>query len=294
MNKQFIISILLLTITLVLTSCVTFDHGWKSIIQEENGENWDQILEKARQIEYSAVSAEDVTLLINIYKDAEKSDPSNCLVLWKIGNFHMLMGAAYAENKKDKKYHYREAIKYCEKAMFTNKDFKSEVLNDIEITDACSKLTINEIDAMGYWYNARFYYFKECLSPIGRLLNTSIVIENNKMINQIDQLDSTWCGGGNYFSRAIYYISIPERFGGSLDRAEQEFATAVKLGPDYLTNRWGRAKYLYSLTGNKKGYISDLEWVLQQDPRGSTIPFPWNIYFQNDAKNMLSQIINNK
>ena len=277
-----------LAIAVLMIACVSFENGWNLAVPEKNAENPEQILEKAAKLESEASSAESVEELLNTLKELEKADPANYLALWKIGNYNILMGAAYSDKKRDKKAHYREAIQYCEKAMFTNADFRSAVLDGADICTACSKLTLHEIDAMGYWYTARFYYFKDCLSPLGRLFNTRIVIDNNTMIERIDQLDSTWAGGGNYFSRALYYISVPERFGGSKERADQEFRKAIETGPNYLVNRWGRAKYLYSITGNKAGFVSDMEWVLQQDPRNSGNPYPWNIYFQRDARSMLA------
>ncbi len=289
MNTPFQYSTLYkyLIISTLTFSCATFEHGWNYVIPTESSANPDQILERAGKIESEAASAADVELLIKTFKEVEKADPANYYALWKIGNYNILMGAAYSDKKKDKKAYYREAIKYCEKAMVTNDRFKSDVLQGTPICSACSRLTIQEIDAMGYWYTARFYYFKDCLSSLGRLFNTNIVIDNNKMIERIDQLDSTWAGGGNYFSRALYYIAVPERFGGSKERAELEFRKAIETGPDYLVNRWGRAKYLYAITGDKAGFISDMTWVLQQDPKNSGNPYPWNIYFQKDARSIL-------
>lgn len=277
-----------LTMGVLLNACVSFEKGWNVAIPSKNDGNPEQIAEKFAQLESEAASAEAVEVLLNTLKELEKADPTNYFTLWKIGNYNILLGAAYSDRRKDKKKHYREAIQYCEKAMFTNADFKSAVLDGADMCAACSTLTLHEIDAMGYWYTARFYYFKDCLSSLGRLFNTSIVIDNNKMIERIDQLDSTWAGGGNYFSRALYYLAVPERFGGSKERAEQEFGKAIETGPNYLVNRWGRAKYLYSITGNKAGFVSDMEWVLQQDPRNSGNPYPWNIYFQRDARSMLA------
>ena len=172
--------------------------------------------------------------------------------------------------------------------MSTNEKFLEMVTNDKDITDAATALTINEIDAMGYWYTARFYYFKECLAPLGRVINTKIVIQNNSMIELIDELDPTWAGGGNYFSRGLYYIAVPEKFGGSKERAADEFDLAIKTGPDYLVNRWGRAKYLYDLVGDTVAARKDLEWVVAQDPHNSGNTYPWNVYFQEDATSMLA------
>lgn len=290
MKNQFyiIVAITFASLLWAMGSCVSFEPGWNSFEENAQLANIDNMLQKAHQIEATASTGDEVLQLIAAFKEIEKADPYNYYALWKIGNYEILMGAAYAEQSKDKKFHYKEAIKYCEKAMCTNKSFLKEVDNGTDITDACGKLTLNEIDAMGYWYTARFYYFKECLKPMGRVINTRIVIQNNTMIERIDELDPNWAGGGNYFSRGLYYIAVPEKFGGSKQRADDEFAEAIKVGPDYLVNRWGRAKYLYDLVGDTAGVHSDLEWVVSQDPHNAGNPYPWNIYFQEDARKMLA------
>ncbi len=273
----------------LLSSCVSFDNGWNHLVEKESTENVEELLNEALELEKSASTKEDVKKIISLYARVEKADPENYFALWKIGNYNLLLGAAHAESRKDKKHNYREAIKYCEKAMFTNEDFKAAVTEGKSIPDAAKTLTIDEVDAMGYWYTARFYYFKESMSSMRRAFNTKIVFENNDIIALIDELNPDWAGGGNYFSRALYYIAVPERFGGSKEKAAEEFDKAIEVGPDYYVNKWGRAKYLYSLTGNKEGFVSDLKWVIQQDPEKGGNPHAWNVYFQNDAKNELEK-----
>lgn len=245
----------------------------------------------AQKLELTAATADEVNDVIAAYLEVEKVAPTNYSALWKIGSYHILMGAAHSPKIRTKKWHYREAIKYCEKAMYTNIDFANEINAGKDATEACKKLTINEIDAMGFWYTARFYYYKECLKPIGRILNTKIPLDNNKVIVQIDKIDPQWAGGGNNFSRALYYIATPEKFGGSKEKADEEFTTAIQVGPNYLVNRWGRAKYLYSITGNNEGFKADMNWVIAQDPSKGGNPYAWNVYFQNDAKKELTKMI---
>lgn len=280
--------LLLIPIMLIQNSCVSFKPGWETIAENKNYSETKALLVNALLIEANADSKEEVLKLIEAFKEVERADPLNYYALWKIGNYNILMGAAYSTKNKDKKYYYKEAIRYCEKAMGTNKLFLSQVINGEDITDATGSLTINEIDAMGYWYTARFYYFKECLKPLGRVINTKIVIQNNKMIERIDEMDPTWAGGGNYFSRGLYYIAVPEKFGGSKKRAADEFDLAIETGPEFLVNRWGRAKYLYDLIGDTDGAKQDLEWVIVQDPHSGGNTYPWNVYFQKDAANMLA------
>lgn len=288
--KKYLIYVGLGVMILTIESCVSFKSGCYEFNEKISSDNIDKLLNEAHKIEATASSAGEVLKLIDAFKKIENADPYHYYALWKIGNYNILMGAAYSEKIKDKKFYYREAIKYCEKAMCTNQAFSSEIKEEKGITDACNKLTIDEIDAMGYWYTARFYYFKECMRPVGRIINTRIPIKNDMMIERIDELDPNWAGGGNYFSRALYYLSVPEKFGGSKQRAKDEFNKAVEVGPNYLVNRWGRAKYFYHLMGNMEAYKSDLEWVVAQNPNEAANTYPWNVYFQRDAQKMLDDL----
>ncbi len=289
MNPKNYIFLFSFAILFLLNSCVTFDHVWKVENTGTKQINSEKLLEKAKTLEKTAATSEEVQQIINTYKELIKQDPDNYYALWKIGNYNILMGAGHADSKKMRKYYYKEAIKYCEKAMYTNELFREEIMQGTTIPEACKKLTAGEIDAMGYWYTARFYYFKDCISPLRRVFNTNIVMENNKVIERIDEINPKWAGGGNYFSRGIYYIAVPEKFGGSKQRAREEFARAIEIGPNYLVNRWGRAKYLYQLTGNREGFVKDLKWVIAQDPKEASNPYPWNVYFQKTAKEMLAE-----
>ena len=248
--------------------------------------------QKAENLEKTAAERESVLQLIDVYAQISKLEPHNYKALWKTGNYHILMGAAYALNKAEKKKHYNETIKYCEKAMMLHQGFRQKVEKGAAIWEAIDQLDVNYTDAMGYWYTARFYYFKECLSAIGRMFNTKMVLNNNPVIARIDKLDPNWAGGGNFLSRAIYFIAVPEKFGGSKIKAADELEKAIKAGPDYLVNRWGRARYLHSLTGNKNGYVEDLNWVLAQDPKNSGNTYPWNVYFQRQSEEMLKNVDN--
>lgn len=282
---KYISSLILITI---LGSCVNFKPGWEEFNTQSNSGNVEELLKTAYELESKAASSESLQLLIDAFKKVEQVDPKNYIALYKIGNYYTLMGAAYTDKTKDKKACYRDAIKYCEKAMSVNTEFVNEIKIDNNISNAIKKLSIHEIDAMGFWYTARFYYFKECLKPLGRMMNSKLIVENNLMIDRIDELDKNWAGGGNYFSRALYYIALPQKLGGSKDRARKEFLKAIEVGPQHLVNRWGRAKYLYNLTGDKEGFQTDLKWIISQDPKQAGNSYPWNVYFQEDARKMLN------
>ncbi len=285
--RNVIISLIML---IFLSSCVSWKQGWQTVTQEKTAESAKDFLQQARALEKKADSKEKLEKLINLYRTAAEIDPDNYYALWKTGNYYLLMGSAYSDKKREKKKNYMECFKFCERAMYTNKAFRQAVDKGAEVWEAVDKLTINEVDAMGYWYTAIFYYFKDCLSAFGRIFNTKLIIHNNIMIERIDTLDPDWAGGGNYFSKGIYYVAVPEKFGGSKEKAAEYFQKAIDVGPNYLVNRWGRAKYLYTVIGDEEGFINDLTWVMEQNPHKAENPYPWNVYFQRDSKEMMQDI----
>ena len=86
-------------------------------------------------------------------------------------------------------------------------------------------------------------------------------------------------------------IAIPEEFGGDRQRSAEYLEIATETGPNRLLFPWGRAKYYYYTQGNRSGFESDLEWVLAQDPHAPTGDgFPWNVYFQSQARELLGAV----
>ncbi len=242
------------------------------------------------QLEKKVDSKQKIQDVLELYTHFSATNPTDVKALWKIGNLYMLLGAGHSNSKKEKKLNYRKAINYCEKAMMVNENFKKSVDEGNSIVDSIQHLDDQYLHAMGFWYTARFYYFKECLSGVERLLNTKLITDNYFAIARIEEIDENWEGGGNIMSKAIYLISLPEKFGGSKKQAATEFEKAVRVGPNYIVNRWARAKYLHSLTGNNKAFIEDLKWVLNQNPHDAGNLLPWNLYFQKQSRKMLASL----
>jgi len=246
-------------------------------------------IKKALELEKVAATKSDILAMIGFFKKAIELNEETLLAHWKIGQYSLLLGAGHAESKAEKKQFYNNSIDYCERAMKLNPEFAKALDAGSTIWGSAGLLENEHVDAMGFWYTARCYYFKECLSTIGRIFNVKMMVTNDPVIRRIDELNPNWEGGGNFLSKAIYYIAIPKKFGGSKENAAIEFEKAIEIGPTYLVHRWGRAKYLSSITGNKELYISDLEWVLEQNPSTGGNPHAWNVYFQNQAKEMLAE-----
>jgi hypothetical protein len=142
---------------------------------------------------------------------------------------------------------------------------------------------------MYYWYAAKGNYFTECMNFLEKILNIRNTGETKKMIDRMIAIDPAWGGGHPYFSLAAYYAALPSFMGGDLKKASEYFNKADEAGTGWLYVRFYRAKILHAKTKDREAFRKDLEWVLAQDPHKALSPYPWNVYFQREAKKMLGQ-----
>jgi tetratricopeptide (TPR) repeat protein len=245
--------------------------------------------QKAVAMEDIVATKSEILEMIDTFKKGIEENKQDLLATWKVGQYSILVGAAHCESKSEKEKYYNQSMDYCERAMRMNEKFNAALDSGSTIWDSVHLLGEDYVNAMGFWYTARVYHFKECLSIMGRIFNGKSMSTNEPIMDRIDELNPTWEGGGNNLSKAIFYIATPEKFGGSKAKAALEFEKAIELGPNYLTHKWGRAKYLSVITGEKELYIEDLKWIIAQDPKTCGNPYPWNLYFQKTAQEMLDE-----
>ena len=74
-----------------------------------------------------------------------------------------------------------------------------------------------------------------------------------------------------------------------MKKSSEYYNKADEVGAEWLYVRFFRAKFLHAKTGDREAFRKDLEWVLAQDPHKALSPYPWNVYFQREAKKMLEQ-----
>jgi tetratricopeptide (TPR) repeat protein len=282
---------MIVLLTFVITfGCMSSKSEWKSVENPtETGNTFALIAKANRQID-EADKKEDVLALIHTYESILRIDPANYEALWSLGSYYLLVGMAYPDNMHEKESYYKKAMNCCERAMYTNPDFRGLTAQGEEPWEACGALSKREITAMYYWYAAAGAYWSECLGRTGKLLNRKLPSRFNKMMQRIGDVDPSWKEGQAYYTKAVYYAMLSGFYGGDLKKAAYFFKRCIKEGPDRLSRRWGRAKYLYTRKDNRKGFQEDLEWVIARDPKSAKGPYPWNVYFQRDAKKMLSEI----
>lgn len=288
-GKFSVILVCSMTIALFLEGCISWKKGWEEEFTPGKEGNAYVFLKEANTKIQEADTGEKLMASIDCYEKVITVDPRNYEALYKLGCYHILMGASYSDTKKDKKFHYKEALKLCEKAMYLNMEFKKRIDSGETIWTACNALTEHEIDAMGYWTVALLYYYKECLSGPALIFNYKWIKRVHIVMERIHEINPEWSGGANYFNWAICYVALPESVGGDMKKAEELFEKAEEVGPKWLITRWGRAKYFHVKAKNREGFKKDLHWVLEQDLREADGPYPWNVYFQREAKTLLEQ-----
>jgi len=287
----------LTAVMLLASGCMSWRPGWQAplparVVPGAKATASDELegpklLAAARTAAQRADSAARVEQAIALYEDLARRSPADVEALTELSELLALLGAGYRIDVDAKAEAYRAALRYAEQAMATNQRFREQVAAGASVDEACPALSSAELPALHAWTVAVSYYFKECTTGIGHLVNLRWMARHTAAIEHLEGVDPTWGHGAVLFARGVYFLALPRIAGRDLDRSAEYMQRAVEAGPHSLLPRWGRAKYLYSLTGDRQAQLEDLRWVLAQDPTRADSPFAWNVYFQRDARMML-------
>lgn len=274
-----------------LSGCLSLDPGWNGIKDMDRKGDVSGLIAQANRQIADADSKEKLDDLIRTYEQVLEIEPANYEALWSLGRYYTLMGVAYSDSVKIKKEYYIKAMQVCERGMYTNSEFKKLVDGGTPVWDASSVLTIREIESIYYWYASLGAYYSECMNPVEKILNLGLGKKNKKMISSMMAINPAWGGGHPYSAWAAYYAVLPSIMGGDLKKSSEYYNKADEVGAGWLYVRFYRAKFLHAKTGDREAFRKDLEWVLAQDPHKALSPYPWNVYFQREAKKMMEQNI---
>ena len=287
MRPQIMIAVLFMSLLIQLTGCFRWKEDFSFVEPSLPPSETVRLLEEANTIANRVDNARELRKAIDAYKRVLTADPNNYPALCFLSTFYLLLGDGYTEDKPAKIPCFQSALNYAERAMYTVPDFKARIDRDEPIWEAVDALTKDEMDAMFFWTTAVFYYYKEGLGPVGQVINYSWVKRARRVLERMTEIDPAWGGGAIYFTWGVYYLSIPEAVGGDRPLSAEYFAKAIVTGPDWLLNRWGRARYFHIKMGNPIEFKEDLAWVLAQDITEAPGHFAWNAYFQTDARDLL-------
>ena len=282
--------ILLAVMVLLMLGCVSLKPGWTDLAPHAGTGDSPSEAARARAMFRDADDHEKLVGTIAAYEAALKHNPEDYGILAGLCEAYILDAAAYSQAKKEKKRRYRLGITYCDRAMYTNPQFRDLVDQGASLADAAHTLTAREAGAMMFWVTGVSYYFKECMGGIARLSSYRLILQTEVLLTRMMDIDPDYLYGVVHFSRGIYYLGLPKFAGGDRELSAELMNRAEEIGPDSMLVRWGRAKYYHFETNNRDAFERDLHWVLEQDPRQSSMPYAWNVYFQRDAANMLENV----
>lgn len=281
--------VILTALCFAATGCMTLESTPTSAEAPSRMGDADALLESADKLTQEADSRDKLERLISIYETVVEIDPANRTALADLAEYHTLLGAGYSDSVEQKKQHFRAAVAYSERLMYLNEDFRRRVTAGETTWEASDALTAEDADGMGWWSTAVLYYFEEGVPDVYKIFNAKWVTRCKIFLDRIDAVAPDWQLGANYFNLGIYYLAVPEEFGGDRELSYRYLVKASAAGPDRLLVPWGRAKYYYYTQNNREGFESDLQWVLAQDPRAPTGDgFPWAVYFRAQAEELLS------
>ncbi len=132
------------------------------------------------------------------------------------------------------------------------------------------------------------------VSNYSRYLVTKPVMERLKQRDIIEtalhrilalQPDFFYHGANRIFGGI--YARLP---GVDLNHSVTNFEKSIQGSPNYMGTYVIRAKYLYTKSGNREGFLSDLQLVLDADPTILPAVSPENLFEQEKARALLTQV----
>ena len=122
-----LIKIIILAAILAVSSCGSEEGGWKSVGPATATGDVKALMTSADALYINADTAEKVKTALEAYEKILTIEPANFEALSRAGEFAFLYSYIYAADVKVKDEYYTKSIKYCERAMYTNPDFKALV-----------------------------------------------------------------------------------------------------------------------------------------------------------------------
>lgn len=282
--------LLILPFLTLLAGCFSWQPEWGSpaapaVVRDER-----ELQERARELFDRADDRHALERAIQAQEELHRAKPTDRQVLALLANQYILFGAAYAVDSSEREQAYRTAMQLAARALYQNPEFRRQIDAGKDLWEAAETLQPEDLDAMGFWVTALFYWYKDCQGGLGQLINFRWIRRARLVMERMTQLDPEWGHGLLHFTWGIYYLAIPEAVGGDRSLSEDYFRRASASGPTWLQHRWGRGRYFHVKMGNKALCRQDLEWVLAQDVHQAGGPYAWRAYIQRDARELLADL----
>ena len=163
------LSILLLSILLLGTACMSWTPGWHSPPAPDSFRA--ASVPSTTEADDLFASADDRASLartIAAYESilANGAGADSTQLHTKLAEANIVYGAAYASGRSEKAVYYRRGLQHAEQAMSTDPRFLERVEAGDSVAEASAVLGPDEAQAMLLWVTGVSYYFREALTPV--------------------------------------------------------------------------------------------------------------------------------
>ena len=290
MMYKFDVLVINLLFVIFLMSCsLKLQPVWQEAASDKPTIESIKKLKEAKELFLKSGDAYTLKISIIAFESVLNENPGDYEALSLLSTQYILFGTAYTENIHEKSALFQKAMKFAELAMYSNLEFKNRVASGLAPWDATDALGERELSAMYFWVIALQYEFKEVMSLPEKIANVRWLQKALVILNQIEEIDPDFGGGGVEFCKVICYYALPEYKGGSKKKGDEYMRKAVAKRNDWLLPLWARGKYYYVIKNEPEKSSRDLQWVSTQDLTKFQDPYPWRVHFQKDAQELLKK-----
>lgn len=278
----------LLLLPLLNGCALHWEPGWNQAGPDRPTARTESLFAPARACFASpAADATAVDNCIALHEAVLQDNPGHYPARVNAATLYILKGTAYTAAATDKSVAFSKAMRYAELAMYSNPAFRAQIDAGKQPWEAANSLGAAEAEAMFFWVTALQYEFKEGMSFPSKVRNIDWMQRALVFLDRIETVAPEFGGGGVEVGKAICYMVLPGRWGGSEAKADAYMQKAVDRSDGWLLPRWARGKYYLPVKGDKQAATAELAWVAAQNPAQFRDPYPWRMHFQIDARQAL-------
>ncbi len=245
------------------------------------------LFQEAQQLYALATDRQSLLSSIAAFEKVLVKNPGDYSALAALSTQYTLLGTAYTKRRADKSSHFKQAMRYAELAMYSNKAFKQRVSAGTPFWEAADSLEKEQVEAMFFWVTALQYEIKDGMNLGAKIVNVRWMGHGLKFLDRIEQVAPEFGGGGIEFAKVICYLVLPKSMGGSESMADEYMSRSIARSDGWLLPRWARGKYYYVVKGEPDKARADLEWVASQNLEQFNEPMAWKVHFQENAREIL-------
>lgn len=271
--------------------CLSWTSGWKTApaAAVAGATDVDALRRAAREADARADCLRGVESLVAAWNAVLRAAPDDYEALWNLASAHALMGAGYARTIGEQGEFYRKSLQAAERALALDPAFRAKVEAGAEVWEALDSVGPDRAEALGWWGTVVLDYWRDGLSGVVQSTNRKWVRRVAAVAARLQSVDGARDGSLAAFLAGRAVLALPDDEGGGPSVALPRLKDAADASPNWIRNRWGRARFHALPAGDRTSFHADLQWVVEQDAHAAPGPYGWNALYQRQAKDLLAR-----